>query len=99
LNLLNRLGKSWILSVPGAGDQLMSILAGIDALRAELADAGRDKVVVNTRLGLRLSPDEVAELAARLEHVIDEYHARAPTRGGSGVGLHITLHSLAPPRP
>jgi predicted ArsR family transcriptional regulator len=91
-------GKSWILSVPGAGDQVMSILASIDALRAELTDAGPDAIVVNSRLGLRLSPDEIAELAARLERVIDEYHGRAPTRNGSSVGLHVTLHHLAPAR-
>jgi predicted ArsR family transcriptional regulator len=91
-------GKSWILSVPGAGDQVMSILAGIDALRAELTDAGPDAIVINSRLGLRLSPDEIAELAARLEHVIEEYYARAPTRNGSSVGLHVTLHHLAPAR-
>ena len=92
-------GKSWILSVPGASDQVTSILAGIDALRAELIDAGPDAIVVNSRLGLRLSPDEVAELAARLDQLVEEYVARTPTRGGSSVGLHVTLHSLAPAKP
>jgi predicted ArsR family transcriptional regulator len=91
-------GKSWILSVPGASDQVTSTLAVIDALRAELTDAGPDAIVVNSRLGLRLSRQEVAELAARLEQLVEEYAARTPTRGGSSVGLHITLHSLAPLR-
>lgn len=91
--------KSWILSVPRASDEVTRILAGIDALRAELADAGPDAIVLNSRLGLRLSPDEIAELAARLEQVVEEYAARTPTSGGASVGLHITLHSLAPARP
>jgi predicted ArsR family transcriptional regulator len=91
--------KSWILSVSGASDQVTSMLAGLDALRAELIDAGPEAIVLNSRLGLRLSSDEIAELAARLEQLVEEYEARPPTRGGSSVGLHITLHSLAPTRP
>ena len=73
-----------------------SVLAGIDALRAELTDAGPEAIVINSRCGLRLSADEIAELAARLDQLVEEYAARPPTRAGSNIGLHVTLHHLAP---
>ena len=88
--------KSWTLSIEGGSEQVTSVLAGIDALRAEVADAGPDAVVINSRLGLRLSADELAELAARLDELVEEYAARPPARAGSTVGLHVTLHHLAP---
>jgi predicted ArsR family transcriptional regulator len=97
-------GKSWILSVPGASDRATSVLAGIDALRAELIDAGPDALVYNIRRGLRLSPDELSELTARLQQLVEEYAARPPTPSGSRLGLHVALHhlatsrSLSPPR-
>jgi predicted ArsR family transcriptional regulator len=87
--------KSWILSVAGGDDLITGVVAGLDALREELIDAGPDAVVYNSRLGLRLSPEEVAELSARLDQLAEEYHARVPTEGGSSVGLHLTLHHLA----
>jgi predicted ArsR family transcriptional regulator len=88
-------GKSWTLSIAGGSERVTTLLAGIDALRAELTDAGPDAIVMNSRLGLRLSAVEIAELAARLEQVVGEYAARPPTRAGSNVGLHVTLHHLA----
>jgi hypothetical protein len=91
-------GKSWILSVPGASDLVTSVLAGIDALRAELTDAGPEAVDYNSRLGLRLSEDELTELRARLEQLVEEYAAVPPTPGGSRLGLHVALHHLATTR-
>ena len=84
------------LSIAGASEQVTSVLAGIDALRAELTDAGPEAIVINSRCGLRLSADELAELASRLDQLIEEYAARPPTPTGSNVGLHVTLHHLAP---
>jgi DNA-binding transcriptional ArsR family regulator len=92
-------GKSWVLSVPGASDQVTSVLAGIDALRGELIDAGPDAVITGSRLGLRLGADEVAELTTRIDELVQEFAARPPAPDGSTVGLHITLHHLAPVRP
>jgi predicted ArsR family transcriptional regulator len=87
--------KSWTLSVAAANERATSVLAGIDALRAELTDAGPEAIVINSRCGLRLSADELAELASRLDQLIEEYAARPPTQAGSNVGLHVTLHHLA----
>ena len=92
-------GKSWTLSVAGADELVTSFLAGLDALRAELLDAGPDSIAYNSRLGLRLSPDELDELAAKLHQLVEEYRARPPTPGGVSVGLFVTLHRQAPAEP
>jgi predicted ArsR family transcriptional regulator len=88
--------KSWTLSVSGTDEMVTSFLAGLDALRAELLEAGPESIAVNSRLGLRLSPDELTELAAKLEQLIEEYAARPPTPGGASAGLYVTLHRQAP---
>jgi predicted ArsR family transcriptional regulator len=90
-------GKSWILSVPDPDDQVASVVATIDALRGEILAAGPTSVVVNSRLGLRLSEAEAAELAARLEEVVESYAARAPTTDGELYGMYVSVHSLARP--
>ena len=89
-------GKSWILSVSGADELVTSFLAGLEALRAELLDAGPESIAFNSRVGLRLSPDELTELAERLDQLVEEYRARPPTPGGDSAGLFITLHRQAP---
>jgi hypothetical protein len=91
--------KSWTLSVEGDDEQVTSALAFLDALRGELVQAGPAGIVVNSRLGLRLAPDELVALADRLEDVIEEYAARPPTPGGASVGLHVTLHRQATDEP
>ncbi|MDQ3469532.1 MAG: winged helix-turn-helix domain-containing protein [Actinomycetota bacterium] len=87
-------GKSWILAVPRPQDQMVSVLATLDALRAELADAGPDALVDNSRLGLQLSEEEATELSARFDALVQEYAARPATPGGTRYGLSYTLHRL-----
>jgi predicted ArsR family transcriptional regulator len=89
-------GKSWIMSVSGADERVTSFLAGLDALRDELLDAGPESIAFNSRLGLRLSPDELTELAEKLDQLVEEYRARPPTPGGSSAGLFVTLHRQGP---
>jgi predicted ArsR family transcriptional regulator len=86
--------KSWILAVPRPDDQLIGVLAALDALRAEIADAGPEGLVNNVRLGLRLSDAEVAELSERLDALVKEYADRPASSGGTTYGLSITLHRL-----
>ena len=85
-------GKSWVLSATRPEDELTSFLATIDALRAEVAEAGPDSVLAGGRLGLQLSEDEVGELVERLESLIKEFAQRESDPDGQRVGLHITLH-------
>ena len=91
-------GKSWVLAVPRPEDQIVSVLAALDALRAELADAGPGGLVDNSRIGLQLSEDEAAELAARFDALVQDYAARPVTPGGSRYGLSYTLHRARPTR-
>lgn len=86
--------KSWRLTIPDADDRLSAVIAGLDALRAELLEAGPDALLTNTRLGLQLSPDEATELTQRLQALADEYAQRPRTPDGKRVGFFITLHDL-----
>ena len=87
-------GKSWILAVPRPEDRMTSVLAALDALRAEVTDAGPDGLVDNARAGLQLSDDEVAELCDRFNAIVQEYVARPPTARGTKYGLAFTVHRL-----
>ena len=87
--------KSWILAVPRPEDLIVSALAALDAVRAEVAAAGPQSLLVHTRRGLQLSDDEIAELTERFEALIQEYADRPPTAGGAKVGLFVAAHRLA----
>src|SRR4051794_30875315 len=56
-------GKSWEVSI---GDESSAVLAPIDAMRAEVAEAGGEGVESMFRLGLRLSAEQRGRLVARL---------------------------------
>ena len=88
-------GKSWVLAVPRPEDQLTSVLASLDALRAEITDSGPEGLVDNARVGLQLTDDEVAELCDRFNAIVQEYAARPPTPGGARYGLAFTVHQQA----
>lgn len=88
-------GKSWVLSYSRPDDRLAAVLASLDAARDELVAAGQDSLLTNSRLGLLLSEDDIAELTERLQALAQEYAARPAARGGTRVGLSITLHRLA----
>ncbi|HEU4841527.1 MAG TPA: helix-turn-helix domain-containing protein [Ilumatobacteraceae bacterium] len=90
-------GKSWILSIADPDDRLTSVVATIDALRAEVIEAGPEGVRVNSRLGLRLGEDEAAELAARIDELVQSYAARPPSADGELFGLYVSLHRLGRP--
>jgi len=90
-------GKSWQLSFDESEERTGGVLAGLDALRAEIVDAGPDALVTNSRLGLRLTEAEIAELAERVQQLVEEYAARPPAPDGVRVGMHVTVHRLAPP--
>lgn len=85
-------GKSWVLSVSRPEDELASFVATLDALRAEVIEAGPDSVLTGARLGLQLSSERVGELADRLKALIAEYAYEESDPEGERVGLHITLH-------
>lgn len=81
---------SWSLDVgdEDAGEQSTVMLeAFLDEARA----AGLQHLRAS-RLGLRLRPDEHAELEARLQEVLDDFAARPPSPGGRPWSLFLALH-------
>ncbi|WP_336922114.1 ArsR/SmtB family transcription factor [Aquipuribacter sp. SD81] len=79
-------GKSWWLD--GGANANTLVQAFIDGVSR--VPPGED--VPMARLGLRLSPEEQAELAERLQALADEYARRPPTPGGRPVSLFMAVH-------
>ena len=86
--------RSWDLHVSRPEDQVTEILAMVDAVRAELAEAGADGILEGARLGLKLSPDAVVELEARIRALVQEYVDRPDDPDGDRYGLFVNLHRL-----
>jgi DNA-binding transcriptional ArsR family regulator len=87
-------GKSWILSAERfpADQRLAQDLAVMDAVRAELVEAGADNIHEMARVALRLDDDSRLELEQRLADLIRDFVARDEP-GGSLYGLLIALHT------
>ncbi|MEA2025176.1 MAG: hypothetical protein U9O18_00650, partial [Chloroflexota bacterium] len=81
-------GKSWTLDV---GADVSVQVAALDAHRAELLEAGPEAVLASSRLGVRLSPEKLAELQRRLSDLAHEF-ADEDTPDGQAVSLFIGLH-------
>lgn len=86
-------GKSWVLDVPPS---LHDSEALIEAFRAEIAESppGQRRL---SRLALRLSPDQRAELQARLKALLDEVAAWPPEPDGEPWALFVALHGRGVP--
>ena len=81
-------GKSWQVSV---GDETAQALAPIDAVRAEVEEAGDGGVETMFRLGLRLTTEQRDRLVARLTALAEEY-ANAQHPDGEAFGLFAVFH-------
>jgi DNA-binding transcriptional ArsR family regulator len=87
-------GKSWTLSVERfpPDQRLAQDLAMVDALRAELVEAGADNIHELSRVALKLTNDSLLELEQRLMDLIEDFVYRdEPT--GSLYGLLVALHT------
>jgi DNA-binding transcriptional ArsR family regulator len=82
-------GKSWRApDVPGRSRLL------VDTFLEELAEADPETVRM-TRLGVRLSAEEHAELMDRVDGFFEELAVRAPTPGGRPYSLFFAAHEDA----
>jgi hypothetical protein len=63
----------------------------IDALRAELVEAGSDGAVEIVRLAVRLRPEQLEALARRLKELVAEADA-ADDPAGDPIGLFVAVH-------
>ena len=85
-------GKSWMLRV---GKAPSYATAALDAVREELVEAGSRAALSVTRLGVRLSRTDVAELRRRLDALATEFAERDDPYG-TAVGLLLLAHRRRP---
>jgi predicted ArsR family transcriptional regulator len=82
-------GKSWLMDVEGrpapARDPLLA------AFLEEVAGVGEDQLS-STRLGLRLSAAELAELRERLHALLDEFARRPADPDGEKWSVYLGMH-------
>ncbi len=86
--------KSWTMQVSRPEDQAVELLAGIEAFRAEALEAGPGGVIEGARLGLKLSSERAAELAARIDALVQECADAPEDDDGDRYGLYVNLHKL-----
>lgn len=85
-------GKSWqIRMLPSAGHTATVL----DAVREEMLEAGDDAPLTTVRLGVRLSPDDLAELRRRIHDLGDEFEPRDDPNG-EPVGFLALVHRRRP---
>ena len=64
------------------------------AFLEEVAAVGEEQLQ-SSRLGLRLSPDDLTEFRERLHGLLDEYARRPPDPGGERWSLYVGMHPEA----
>jgi DNA-binding transcriptional ArsR family regulator len=80
--------KSWTLSF----DADASVnLAMLDALRAELVEAGPDGVIEIVRLAVRLRPEQLEALGRHVKELVADADA-SDHRDGEPIGLFVAVH-------
>ena len=81
-------GKSWQVRITPSADHLVSVM---DAVRDEILEAGADATLSSMRLGVRLLPEDLAELRRRIRHLGDDFVARDHP-DGEPVGILALAH-------
>lgn len=85
-------GKSWQVRIVPTADHLVSVL---DAVREEILEAGEQATLTSMRLGVRLRPDDLEELRARIRELGDEFVLRDHP-DGEAVGILALAHRRRP---
>jgi DNA-binding transcriptional ArsR family regulator len=81
-------GKSWQVRITPSADHLVSVM---DAARDEILEAGADATLSSMRLGVRLLPEDLAELRRRIRQLGDDFVARDHP-DGEPVGILALAH-------
>ena len=84
-------GKSWTVDVSDHDDRAAVVLAGLDAFREEVLEAGGKAIVTQFRLAVRLGKADGDELRRRLDDLAEEFKDRDDP-GGEPYGLYVGLH-------
>ena len=82
-------GKSWLMD--GAGGAAPGRDPALGAFLEEVAAVGEEQLE-STRLGLRLSAADRAELARRLHELLDSYARRPADPDGEKWSLYLGMH-------
>jgi hypothetical protein len=85
-------GKSWQVRITPTADHLVSVM---DAVREEILEAGPEATLSSMRLGVRLRPDDLAELRRRIRQLGDDFVARDDPEGDP-VGILALAHRRRP---
>lgn len=81
-------GKSWQVRITPSADHLVSVM---DAVREEILEAGPDATLSSMRLGVRLRPDDLAELRRRIRQLGDDFVGRDHP-DGEPIGILALAH-------
>jgi len=87
-------GLSWYLTdddIP-EDERFGSVVAMIDALRAEVLESGPGREHHVSRLGLVLGDESADELNRRLSDLVREFQERSPEPDGEPFGVFIAVH-------
>ena len=90
--------KSWRLEVADARGGPAVLHAMLDAVGAELDEAGPDAVVESARMAMRLAPDQLDKLRAQLQGIIAGY-GLVDEADGDPMAMLIVLHRRTQPHP
>jgi predicted ArsR family transcriptional regulator len=82
-------GKSW--QMDNAGGRGPRRDPALGAFLEEVAEVG-ERELESTRLALRLTPGEKAELEERMQALLDEFVARPPDPEGEKWSLYLGMH-------
>ncbi|MGH9294764.1 MAG: helix-turn-helix domain-containing protein [Acidimicrobiales bacterium] len=84
-------GKSWRMDVADTGERSAVERAMLEAVAAEIEEAGAGAVIEMDRLAMRLSPEQLQELRHTLADLAGHY-AEIDDPGGEPVALLLALH-------
>ena len=89
--------KSWILDFGTEGTASIDVAAA-EAFAAEFREAGPDASVTWSRLGVRLSDEDRAELVRKIDALVAEFEPRDDP-DGEPLSLYFAVHRRATPTP
>jgi DNA-binding transcriptional ArsR family regulator len=91
-------GKSWRLDVEESEEGPAVRRAVLDAVAAELDEAGPGAVIESARMAMRLRPQQLKRLQRRLQELTEEF-AQVDEPDGEPVAMLIMLHRRPAPAP
>lgn len=85
-------GKSWQVRMAPSSHHTAAVM---EAVRAEILEAGADSAISSLRLGVRLRKADLAELRRRIHALGDEFADRDDPKG-EPIGILAVVHQRRP---